>query len=219
MVLNATGYAAAAQESPSDLLTNLEGLESAHARGYRAVSEIARGSSSTPASVANPSSATAVKATVLGFGFASDVAVAFDQLLDEDLARFILDTPGMEFSIAEPAALGDQARIFVGPASDGEETIGLHAVQDCNHGFIVTAKRPGVSFRDTLLDFGSFMVDAESATGDVVISSEGVASGGTFDVLTAAGNLEVLNDMIPMHDYDLLESNSPIEGPPATPAT
>jgi hypothetical protein len=206
-----------AQESPIDLLKYLEGLESAHARRYQSAESLNVMPLATPTTGRTPTSASRVEATVLEFSTEAEAETAFALALNDGLAREILGEPDIEFDESGAVDLGDQARIFVGARSDGEETVGLLAVRDGNLGFLVSAAGADDTIRQTLRDFGIYIVEAEPGTGAVTVDEFGMASGGTFDLMPSFDDEDVLNGLIPVHDYNLLFSNSPLE-PSASPA-
>jgi hypothetical protein len=61
------------------------------------------------------------------------------------------------------------------------------------------------------------MVAAEPGPDEITIDPVAGSSGGTWDVLPRATDTGVLGSLLPIHEYDLMESDSPIEIPPATP--
>jgi hypothetical protein len=208
------GSPAAAQDSPTDLLKYLDGLESAYSRRYMAPDEFALGSLATPEGAAEQGSTWIVYTTVLEFTSADEVSSAYSGMVNDEMARIIMDQPNIEFVVDKSVELGDQAHLYVGPTEHGDddEVAGLLIVQDDNLGFMVSAAGSDASIEQTLRDFGEFMVDQEPGTGDISVDEFGFASGGTFDVMPTSTDTDVIGNLIPMFDYDLLVSNSPLEG-------
>jgi hypothetical protein len=204
--------AANAQDSPLDLLPFLDGLETAHSRRY--VNHERLG---LPAEIASPvaetpSAASLVEVTVLEFGTPDDVTVAFEMFVNDELIRGILGEDEMEFSVSESVELGEQAFLYVGPVDDGASHSGLLLIQDGNLGLLISANGETEEIQETLLAFGTFMVEAEPG-GDIVLGNHADSTGGTWDVMPSADDRDVLGGLWPMYDYDLLVSNHPIEVP------
>jgi hypothetical protein len=206
---------ARAQDSPVDLLPFLDGLESAYARRYDAASMHDHGEPATPDAAAT-SAATRVEATVLEFETPADALAAFTLLQDDEVVSTLA---GLDVSFAdfEQVDLGGGGFLFIGPPVD-DEVEGILLVLDGNLGLVVTGEGGDPSIEQTLLAFGEFMVQAEPGSGEVVLDGNAGSSGGTWDVLPTAADTDVLDGLVPMYDYDLLVSNSPIE-PGATPAS
>jgi hypothetical protein len=114
--------------------------------------------------------------------------------------------------------LGEQAVLYVVPADAGDSYSGLLLIQDGNLGLLISAQGETEAIQETLMAFGEFMVDAEPG-GEIKLGNNADSSGGTWDVMPTAEDRNVLGDLSPMYDYDLLASNHPIEVPEeATPA-
>lgn len=217
-MLTAVTPGASAQDSPLDLLPLLDGLESANARRYVSHQHLG-----LPPEAATPVSdeqaaASFVEVTVLEFGTPDDVSHAFDMFVNDAMVRGILGEDEMEYTVSEPVELGEQASLYVVPSGAGDSYSGLLLIQDGNLGLLISAKGDTEAIQETLMAFGEFMVNAEPG-GVVVLGGHADSTGGTWDVMPAADDREVLGDLWPMYDYDLLVSNSPIEAPEdATPA-
>lgn len=207
-----------AQGSPLDLLPYLDGLESAHARRYVNHEHLGLTSEFATPVGEEKSAASFVETTVLEFGAPDDVTAAFDIFVNDALIRGLLGEDEMEYSVSEDVELGDQASLYVVPSAAGDSYSGLLLIQDGNLGLLVSAEGQTDAIQETLMAFGEFMVDAESG-GEIVLGNNADSTGGTWEVMPAADDRDILGDLRPIYDYDLLVSNSPIEVPEeATPA-
>ncbi len=210
--------AASAQDSPLDLLPFLDGLETAHSRRYVTHEHL-----NLPPQEATPvsgeqSAASLVEVTVLEFGTPDDVSAAFDMFVTDAMIRGILGEDEADYLVSEDVEIGDQGSLHILPSESGSSYSGLLLVQDGNLGLLVSAKGDTEAIEETLMTFGEFMVDAEPG-GDIVLGNFADSTGGTWDVMPTAADREVLLDLRPIYDYDLLVSNHPIEVPEgATPA-
>ncbi len=218
VLLTVFSPSASAQDSPLDLIQYLPGLESAHSRRY-----VNHDRLGLPPEFATPvsnekSAASLVEVTVLEFGTPDDVSAAFDMFVNDALIRGILGEDEMEYSVSETVELGDQASLYIVPSEAGDAYSGLLLIQDGNLGLLISAKGETVAIQETLMAFGEFMVDAEPG-GEIVLGNHADSTGGTWDVMPAADDRDVLGDLWPVYDYDLLVSNHPIGEPEeATPA-
>jgi hypothetical protein len=210
--------AANAQDSPLDLLPFFDGLETAHSRRYVNHERLGLPSEIATPVAETPSAASLVEVTVLEFGTPEDVTAAFEMFVNDELIRGILGEDEMEFSVSESVELGEQAFLYVGPSDDGASHSGLLLIQDGNLGLLISATGETEAIQETLLAFGTFMVEAEPG-GEIVLGNHADSTGGTWDLMPSADDRDVLGDLWPMYDYDLLVSNHPIEVPEeATPA-
>jgi hypothetical protein len=207
----------AAQGAPEDMLRYLDGIESAYGRRYISADVIALGLLPTPETTA-PHAAHTVTVSVLEFEESGNAAFVFSTVLNDDIATGIVGGDG-EFEVSTPTNVGDQAHLFVDiDEAHGDSAISaLLAVQDGNLGFLITATGPDKAITETLEAFANFVIEAEPGDSDVALRAPANSTGGTFDVLPGVDDAEFLQNLVPMYDYDLLESDSPIEDA-ATPA-
>lgn len=197
----ATRPASATQLSPEDMLTRLDGLQTAYSRKYIADREFGF---VTPVT-ATESTPDVLTVTVLEFENADQVAAAFDSMMNGMVAKLILGRSGIDLEHTMVDDLGDRAHLYSGVTEDSDEPeyASLLAVQDGNLGILVQAYSPDPSLEDSMMTVASFMVEAEPGTGEVVIDDLG-ASGGTFDIMPGRDELDMLGGLVPMYDYDLL---------------
>lgn len=217
---SASAGVSAQDEEPTGFLRTLDGLETAYARRYDPANEHDHANGikdvsgeATPSSVPTPDRVTT---TVLEFTDA-DAASEAVALLQNDIAVGLV-TGDHEATAddLEPIGLGDQAFLYLGEPDDDGELTGALVVLDGNLGIIVTANGPADSIEPSLMAFTGFMLDAEIGRDDVQIGEFANSTGGTFDLMPSAKDVEVLNGLLPMWDYDLLISDSPIEATPGS---
>jgi hypothetical protein len=199
----------AAQPSPEQVLSRLEGLETAYARRYDGAQNYDFNLGPTP--VVTDSTPDRLIAMVLEFGTDEQVSDAFDNVLNGLVVGAILGEIGMDLDRSEVEGLGDRASLFVGQT---DEHAALLAVQDGNFGIIIHAYGEDDAIHETMMDVARYIVDAEPGTAPVAVDDFG-ASGGTFDMMPGQDDREVLNGLVPMYEYDLLLNGGtePLGGP------
>lgn len=193
----------AAQITMEDMLLRLDGLQTAYSRKYVSASEM--GFASPEAQ--DPTVPSLVLVTVLEFETEEHVADAFDGVLNGLVAKLIIGEPDMDIDATTIDDLGDQAELFSGSYEtyDGSTEHGaLLALQDGNLGFLITAYGLDSAITDTMTDIAGFMVDAEPGTDPVTPQFPAATTGGSFDVMPAADDADVVHGLVPMYDYDLL---------------
>jgi hypothetical protein len=215
LVMACTALPASAQESPEEILQYLPGLESANARAYVSTAELGLVPAGTPEATPAPTGVSRVYATVLEFSNEIALTTTWAVMVNDDLFATISGESGLEFTVTRPDDLGDQALLGLA-ADDHDETTGVLIVQDGNLGLLVSAEGEDAEAVETVLRaFGEHMVTATPGTGDITIDPLGGSTGGTWDVLPGAEDTDLLGSLIPLHEYDLLASTSPIEATPA----
>lgn len=205
------------QEESAELLAQIPGLKSAYARRYdRADSHSHIEIDDKPIEISEKTPDRFV-INALEFGSAAELTGILGMMLNTDTAGLLMSDQGIELT-QEPA--GDFPRgstIFYGTSDDGEYK-SLLVVPVDNIGFAVTTTGASDAVQETADAVAAFLVDQEPSDAPVVVVSEGVAQGGVFDVFPGVDDLEMLNGLIPMYDYDLLVSESPILPTDASPA-
>lgn len=193
----------------SELLKQIPGLKTAYARRYdRADSHahIEIGDAEIEVSEETPNH---LVINALDFDSAAQLTGILGMMLNTDTAGLLISDQDIELT-EEPA--GDFPRgstFFYGEAEDGEYK-SLLVIPVDNIGFAITARGDSDAVQVTADAIGAFLVEQEPSVTPVVVVSEGVAEGGVFDVFPGLDELDVLNGLIPMYDYDLLVSESPI---------
>jgi hypothetical protein len=199
----------AAQPSPDQVLSQLDGLETAYARRYDGAQNYDFNLGPTP--VVTDATPDRLIAMVLEFGTDEQVSDAFDNVLNGLVVGAILGEIGMDLDRSDVDGLGDRASLFVGQT---DEHAALLAVQDGNFGIIIHAYGEDEAIHETMMEVARFIVDAEPGTSPIVGDDFG-ASGGTFDMMPGPDDTEVLNGLVPMYEYDLLLNGGtePLGGP------
>jgi hypothetical protein len=216
LLLATAAMPVAARQDQGQLLSQLDGLTSAHARKYIADREL--GFASPVA--ADASTPDILLATVLEFDTTTNATRAFDTAMHGLAARAILGD--MELDLAETAidGLGDRAVLFTGvrDAIDGPEQVALLAVQHGNLGILLSSWGPDPAMLDTVRAIAEYMVDAEPSTEPVTIDGSDV-TGATFAIMPSYDQKPLLRGLVPMWDYDLLHDGGeePLNQIPATP--
>jgi|GEM_PF-5182860 len=202
--------ATAAQPSPEDMLSQLDGLQSAYSRKY--VSSDHRLGFPTPVP-ANPSTPVTpdqftpdiMLVTVLEFETADQVTQNFGSVMNGFTAKLILGESDIDLEETGINDLGDRAIVYTGETGTPEdpEQAMLLVVQDGNLGFLISAWGPDASMAVTLTQVAAFMVEAGPGSDPVTVDGMS-AQGGTFDIMPDATDSEILHGLIPLYDYDLL---------------
>jgi hypothetical protein len=215
---SAPAGASAQDEEPTGFLRMLDGLETAYARRYDPEHEHGHGNGvknvsheATPSGVPTPDRVTT---TVLEFADAEAASEAVAMLKNDIAVGLVTGDHGATVNDLEPIDLGDQGFLYLAEPDDNGELIGALVALDGNLGIIVTAKGPADSIEPNMMAFTRFMLDAEIESDEVQIGEFADSTGGTFDLMPSAGDTEVLNGLMPMWDYDLLISDSPVEATP-----
>lgn len=217
-VMHVTSHAAiAAQDGTDGMLRNLPGLETAYARKY--ISDAAIGFA-TPVT-ANATTPRVMTVTVLEFDTDAAATTAFDLVLTDRVAGMVMGVQDGQMTSSDIAKLGDRARLFETTTSPEDGRIArdasLLAVQDGNLGFLITAWGTPESLTATLPAVAAFMVETEAGDGAVHVTGNGHLTGGTADLMPGTSDDVLPDGLLPMYDYDLLVSGSPIEAPASSP--
>lgn len=205
--------ASAQEENPIDQLKYMPGLESAYARRYVTAEDIGLATPDVP-----PLGPSRVELTILEFSDETSLATAWTLLVDDDLVTTLANQSDVEFEISRLDGLGDQAIAATSENDDGE-TYGLILVRDGNLGHIVTGYGEDPSVMRSLRSFAEHMVATEPGPAEIVFGPVADSTGGTFDVMPGRDDTDVIGELVPIYEYDLLNGDgSPIEIAPATPA-
>ncbi|HWK79316.1 MAG TPA: hypothetical protein VNP95_01045 [Thermomicrobiales bacterium] len=215
--------ARAAQASPEDLIASLDGLESAYARRYISGDLLPAYASATPVATpeASDPSLTDLTITILQFAKEEDAANAWTLTSGSLVAGAIIHEHPADLTGTTVPDLGDGSAMYLlADASDGETgAAGILFVRDGLTGIIVegNGEASNAALGERLQEIARFVLAHEASTPEVTVVAEGVATGGAFDRMPGRDDGAVLRGLIPMWDYDLTVSNSPITDPDATP--
>lgn len=195
------------------LLDQLPGLEAAWAKRYDHPNRHRHDDHATPA--ATDLMTRQLSATILAFDTEANATITFAMGLNEEIAGTLLSAELSSFAPPQDLDLGGQATLFV--ASEDGEMSALLAIRDGNLGYLVTAWGEDEDVVGSVRAVGQFMVEAAPGNDQIVFEEFGESHGGLFDLFPQSGD-PALDGLIPMYEYDLLVSESPLEYP-ATPAT
>lgn len=221
-----TASTTVAQGLPVDILGSLGGLKSAYARKY--VSTDKQLGFATPiAAIGTPAASSGVNVltiTVLEFETEAQAATAFQLASNPELAGMIAGESDATLEGKNVTDMGDQAKLYLGDLNRAGplQAFGVLFVQDGNLGYIISGYGTDATIADTLDmigAFASFMLDRDPGTEGVTMHQGVPATGSTFDLMPTNTDGDVIGDLVPMYDYDLLnQGESPMEEV-ATPAT
>ncbi len=206
------------------MLTSLDGLKSAYARKYMSADELGFATpvaaSSTPAA---SSGVSVLTITVLEFENETQASATYRLAANPMIVGAVAGESDTRFERKGTANLGDKANLYMGKdeQSRAAETTGILFVLDGNLGYIITGSGPGPdeAISETLSRFATFMLKRDPGTEDVTLHQQSTATGSTFDLMPTRADRDVIGDLVPMYDYDLLnQGESPMEND-ATPAT
>lgn len=196
----------------SDLLAQLPGLEAAWAKRYDHPDRHQH-DNATP--VASDLTTRQLSASILAFDTAANATLTFAMALTDEIAAMLLSVDPEDFGVPQNLDLGDQATLFV--ASEDGETAALLAIRDGNLGYLVTAWGADEDVVASVRAVGQYMTEAVPGDDEIVFEEFGESHGGLFDLFPRRGDPS-LRGLVPMYEYDLLVSESPIEYP-ATPVS
>ncbi|MGN6484780.1 MAG: hypothetical protein ACTHMX_10285 [Thermomicrobiales bacterium] len=218
----------AAQLSPEELIASLDGLESAYARRYVSGDDLAGNhhhqyANATPSATpgARDPSLTALTITILQFASEDDAANAWSLTSGSLVAGAVIQENPADLTGTALPDLGDAGMVYLlSDATDGEANAeGILFVRDGSTGIIVegSGETSNAALGGRLEAIARFVLAHDASTPTVTVVAEGVATGGAFDRMPGRDDGAVLRGLIPMWDYDLTVSNSPITAPDGTP--
>lgn len=228
--LVATAQASAAsrhrQMSPDEMIASLDGVETAYARRYLSEHDLSGFANATP--ITSPAdrdaSMTSASITILEFATEADTEAAWQLTAGTLVAGAITGVRPADLTATEVPGLGDSAVLYLlaDEGTRGIEPTGVIMLRQGTLGIIIegTGATTSAALGERLQEFAQFTLDHEPTTPDVTVITEGYAEGGAFDRMPGRDDADVLRGLVPMWDYDLTVSNSPIlpdDGGPATP--
>ncbi|MGC4105091.1 MAG: hypothetical protein QM753_01895 [Thermomicrobiales bacterium] len=207
-------HASANQASPEEMIAALDGLESAYARRYDSHSS----STATPEDL-DPAM-THATITILQFTTEDDAKTAWMLTSGTLVAGAIIHESPTDLTARAIPGLGDDAMTYLLPDATGSETeaVGILFVRSGSMGIIVEGEgdTSNAALSERMQAFAQFALDHEPTSPDVTVVAEGMAEGGDFDRMPGPDDADVLRGLVPMWDYDLTVSNSPLPDPDAT---
>ncbi len=201
----------------SDLLDQMPGLIAAWARRYDNPDRHDHlPIQSTP--VAADVTTRQLSLTVAEFDDAANTTIAFAYGLNLETAGIILNRDPATFAEPQELDLGDQGYLFL--STDDSGMAALIAAQRGNLACLATAWGPDDDVVGSVRAAASYMVDTTPGTDDIEFVFPADSHGGVFDLFPPRGDAALLG-LVPMYEYDLTVSESPLEHPDggATPAS
>lgn len=185
-------------------LSGVEGLESAYGRMYMV---------DTATIVATPGATESLDAGDIPL-VARTAVYSFEdsaaaEVATEDVADSIADdaSEGAGMEKEELDGIGDAAFQYTTDVEVEEgTTVGMVIVvvqEDEN--LLVAAVVGGEDPAGMAHDWAEFMVDAEIENDEVQFSEDGTSSGGAFDLMPGADDEDLLGDLAPVGDVDVIE--------------
>lgn len=206
---------AEAQEGSQALLEQIPGLETAYARRYSPADHHDWGDFPI-----EPNAQTPHYMLIMALTFSSEMMLqgVLSSALDPQIAGFIMQRPAADLIETSVSDLPEGNVLFVNLNEAENHPYGSLLVLPVGKtAFLLECTGESAEIQTTVNAIAEFLVDADPSDAPVIVEAEGVATGGPFDVLPGVEDLELLNGMIPLHDYDLLVSDSPILPTNATP--
>lgn len=204
-----------AQTDSSELLHQIPGLESAYARRYAPADDLSWGDFPI-----EPNEKTPHYMLVMALTFESELMLrgVMGTMLNASIASLLLGRP--EDTIVEThlhTLPEGNVLYFSEDKTEDHAYASLLVVPVGNVAYLVNSEGVDAALQVTSNAVGEFIADAEPSDAPVTVEAEGVAVGGPFDVMPGTDDLELLNGLVPLFDYDLLVSESPILPDGATP--
>lgn len=204
------------REESSEMLAQIPGLRSAYARRYNPVDDLQHIQIDDADIEVTEETPDHLVVIALEFGSATELTSVLGMMLNADTAGLILGDSGIELTEEPVGDLPRGSMLYYGNEADGEYR-SLLVIPVDNIGYAITTRGATDAVQVTSDAIGAFLVEQEPSDTSVVVADEGVAEGGVFETFPGVDDLEMLNGLIPMYDYDLLVSESPILPTDATP--
>lgn len=204
-----------AQSDSSELLHQIPGLESAYGRRYAPADDLSWGDFPV-----EPTEQTPHYMLIMALTFESELMLrgVMSSLLNGSIAGMILGRSGNDLNETSLPTLPDGNILYFNEdESEGHPYASLLVVPVGNVGYLINSEGDDAALQVTANAVGEFLAEAEPGDAPVTVKAEGVAVGGPFDAMPGTEDLELLNGLVPLFDYDLLVSDSPILPPGATP--
>lgn len=205
----------AAQTESSELLQQIPGLESAYGRRYAPADDLSWGDFPI-----EPTEETPHYMLIMALTFESEMMLrgVMNSMLNASIVGTILGRSGTDLTETSlPMLPGGNILYFGEDESEGHPYASLLVVPVGNVAYLINSEGDDPALQVTANTVGEFIAEADVSETAVTVRAEGVAEGGPFDAMPGTEDLEMLNGLVPLFDYDLLVSDSPILPPGATP--
>ena len=204
-----------AQEDSSGLLQQIPGLETAYARRYAPASDLPHIDSDVEETDATPA-----YMIIMALEFENEMMLqgVMGSMLSPDIAATIMQWHGEPLTETTLDELPEGNKVYIGEDEEAHDPYSsLIVLPVGNMGYLVRVDGASEAVQQTANDVASFLAEAEPSDAPVTVVAEGVAEGGAFDVFPGIDDLDMLGGTLPLYDYDLLVSDSPILPDGATP--
>lgn len=199
----------------ADLLRQIPGLKSAYGRRY-----IPADQSHLEEYPIEPTEQTPGYLLIMALEFESRATLrgVMGTMLNASIAEFIIGRPADSLTEATNPNLAEGNVLFFSEDdTEHHPFASLLAMPVDRTGYIISTRGEAAAVQTTTNAIAEFLMDSSPSDEPVYVLAKGVAVGGIFDALPDEDDLELLNGLVPMFDYDLLVSESPILPADATP--
>ncbi len=204
-----------AQTDSNELLHQIPGLETAYARRYAPADDLNWGDFPI-----EPNEETPHYMLVMALTFESELMLrgVMGSMLNASIASMLLGRSEATIVETHLHTLPEgNILYFSEDKTEGHPYASLLVVPVGNVAYLINSEGDDAALQVTSNAVGEFIAEADPSEAPVTVEAEGVAVGGPFDVMPGTEDLEMLNGLVPLFDYDLLVSDSPILPPDATP--
>lgn len=198
-----------------ELLHQIPGLKSAWGRRYTPADGIHEQHSPI-----EPNEQTPDYLLVMALVFESRATLfgVMNTMLNASIASMIIGRPAESLTEATNPKLADGNILYFNEdPAENHPYVSMLAMQVDNVAYIISTRGESAQVQVTVNALAEHLMEAEVSDEPVTVVAEGVAEGGVFEAMPGLDDLELLNGLVPMFDYDLLESESPILPAGATP--
>lgn len=204
-----------AQDASTDLLQQIPGLQTAYARRYAPADDLDWGDFPI-----EPGEETPHYMLIMALTFDSEMMLrgVLSSMLNASIAGMLMDRADSDLTETSlPTLPNGNVLFFSEDESANHSYASLLVVPVGEIAYIINSDGDSDAIQETVNTIGEFLAESEPGDSPVTVENEGVASGGPFDAMYGTEDLELLNGLVPLYDYDLLVSESPILPADATP--
>lgn len=205
----------AAQTESKELLAQIPGLESAYGRRYAPADDLSWGDFPI-----EPNEETPHYMLIMALTFQNAMMLrgVMGSMLNASIVGTILGRPGADLTETSIPTLPEGNILFFGEdENEGHPYASLLVLPMGDVAYLINTEGDAAAIQTTANAVAEFLADTDAGSAPVRVVAEGVAEGGPFDAMPGNDDLELLNGLVPLFDYDLLVSDSPILPMDATP--
>lgn len=204
-----------AQPNTQQLLGQVPGLESAYGRRYVPSDSLSWGEFPI-----EPNEETPQYLLIMALTFESEamLTAVTNSMLNASIAGMILGRNENDLQLISHPELSDGNSLFFGEDDSlSHPYASLLVLPAGDVAYLISTEGESAAVQSTANAIATHLAETEPSGVPVEILDRGVAVGGPFDVFPGLDDLELLNGLVPLFDYDLLVSDQPIENGNATP--